>query len=54
MSIVIGILLFMILVIIHELGHFLAARKSGVHVYEFGIGIPPKMKTLRKDKKNTD
>lgn len=34
------------LVILHELGHFYAARKSGVDVEEFGVGFPPKAKTL--------
>lgn len=48
-----GILLFMFLVLIHELGHYIAARKSGVKVMEFGIGIPPKVCTLRKDKHGT-
>lgn len=33
--------MFIGLVIVHELGHFLAARKSGVDVEEFGIGFPP-------------
>jgi len=36
------------LVILHELGHFYAARKSGVEVEEFGIGFPPKAKSLGK------
>lgn len=31
------------LILIHELGHFLAARRAGVKVEEFGIGIPPKL-----------
>ena len=31
------------LVLIHELGHFLAAKKSGVKVLEFGLGLPPKI-----------
>lgn len=31
-----------ILVIIHELGHFLAARRMGVRVEEFGFGFPPR------------
>lgn len=30
-----------ILVLIHELGHFLVARWIGVHVEEFGLGLPP-------------
>ena len=32
-----------ILVLVHELGHFLAARRAGVWVEEFGFGIPPRI-----------
>lgn len=32
-----------ILVLIHELGHFLVARFVGVHVEEFGLGLPPRI-----------
>lgn len=32
-----------LIVIIHELGHFWVARKSGAIVEEFGIGIPPRI-----------
>lgn len=39
---VIGLLMFVGLVIVHELGHFLAARRNGVVVEEFGIGFPPR------------
>lgn len=46
--------MFMFLVIGHELGHFIAAKKSGVKVLEFGIGIPPKVMTLWKDKSGTE
>jgi regulator of sigma E protease len=42
--------MFMFLVLIHEFGHFLVAKKKGVKVLEFGIGIPPKVCNLRKDK----
>lgn len=49
-AIILWIVMFMFLVIIHELGHFLAAKKSGVHVYEFGVWIPPKVAKLWKDK----
>ncbi len=53
MYIIIWILWFMILVLLHELWHFLASRKFGVKIYEFGIWIPPKIKTLYTDKKWT-
>jgi len=39
---IIGILLFLGLVVLHEFGHFIAARRNGVEVEEFGIGFPPR------------
>lgn len=38
---ILGLLLFIGLVVVHEFGHFLAARRNGVDVEEFGIGFPP-------------
>lgn len=52
--IVLGIILFLFLVLIHELGHFIAAKKTGVQVLEFGMGIPPKIATLWTDKSGTE
>jgi regulator of sigma E protease len=40
---IVGLILFVSLVIVHEFGHFIAARKGGVEVEEFGIGFPPKI-----------
>ena len=37
-----------ILIIVHELGHFLSARALGVDVEEFGIGFPPRLVKLFK------
>ncbi len=34
--------MFIGLVVVHELGHFFAARRNGVEVEEFGIGFPPR------------
>src|SRR5687767_9440908 len=42
-----------VLVVIHELGHFIVARRSGVRVHEFGIGFPPRAKVLGTDSKGT-
>ena len=42
-SIVISIVIISVLIFIHELGHFLAARKSGMACEEFGFGIPPRI-----------
>jgi regulator of sigma E protease len=32
-----------VLVLVHELGHFLAAKRAGITVQEFGIGFPPRV-----------
>jgi regulator of sigma E protease len=37
------LLLLSVLVLIHELGHFLVAKKFGIKVEEFGWGFPPKI-----------
>jgi len=39
---IIGLILFIGLVIVHEFGHFLTARRNGVEVEEFGVGFPPR------------
>jgi regulator of sigma E protease len=36
------------LVLLHEAGHFVAARLAGVTVHEFGIGFPPRARVLFK------
>ncbi len=41
-GIIIGLIILMLLVIAHEFGHFIMARRSGVKVNEFGIGFPPR------------
>lgn len=41
-SIIIFIATLLVLVLIHEFGHFLVAKKFGIKVLEFGFGIPPR------------
>ena len=48
MLIFLGIVLFVLLIVVHEFGHFIAAKRNGVEVEEFGIGFPPKAKTITK------
>lgn len=43
MTALVFILLLSLLVVIHELGHFFAARRAGVKVKEFGFGYPPRV-----------
>jgi regulator of sigma E protease len=40
---ILGLILFIGLVVIHEFGHFVIARRNGVEVEEFGIGFPPRI-----------
>lgn len=47
-SIVVFILIFALIVWVHELGHFLAAKKVGVGVEEFAFGFPPKLISWRR------
>lgn len=42
-SILTAVLVLSLLILIHELGHFIAAKRSGVLVEEFGIGLPPRI-----------
>ncbi len=48
MHIIVFIIILAILVLIHELGHFLAAKKNGIKVEEFGFGFPPRIWGFRK------
>lgn len=42
LEIIIGLLILVFLVVVHELGHAVAARRNGVVVEEFGVGFPPR------------
>lgn len=41
-SVLVGLFLLVLLVVLHELGHAIVARRNGVVVEEFGIGFPPR------------
>ncbi len=43
MSIVIFLIILLVLVLVHEFGHFYSAKKFGIRVDEFGFGFPPKV-----------
>lgn len=42
-SILIFLLVLSILILIHEFGHFFVAKKAGIWVEEFGLGLPPRL-----------
>lgn len=48
MTVIIFILILTVLVLIHELGHFLVAKKLGIKVEEFGFGFPPRAFGIKK------
>lgn len=43
MNIIIFLIILAVLVLVHEFGHFIVAKKSGVRVDEFGLGFPPRI-----------
>ena len=43
MNILIFIIILLVLVLVHEFGHFFVAKKFGIRVDEFGFGFPPKL-----------
>lgn len=48
MSFVIFLCVIVALIVVHELGHFIAAKLSGMRVDEFGLGYPPRAFTIGK------
>ena len=51
MGIVIAIVIFGLIVTVHEFGHFICAKLSGIKVLEFSVGMGPKL--LQKQKGET-
>jgi regulator of sigma E protease len=45
-TVVLFVLILGVMVLVHELGHFVTARLAGVRVLEFGIGFPPRARVL--------
>ncbi|MDE7057101.1 MAG: site-2 protease family protein, partial [Lachnospiraceae bacterium] len=43
MSIILALLIFSIIVIVHELGHFLLAKYNKIAVVEFSVGMGPRL-----------
>ena len=52
MSIILNIILFVlilgVIVCVHEFGHFILAKMNGVYVYEFSIGMGPRIWGFKK------
>ena len=48
MKVILALIIFSLIVIIHELGHFLLAKRNGIGVTEFSIGMGPKLFHIKK------
>lgn len=48
MTPLIFLIILSVLIFVHELGHFIAARRAGVKVEEFGLGFPPRIWSRKK------
>ena len=48
MKILIAVIIFSVIIIIHELGHFLLAKKNGIVVTEFSLGMGPRLFSTQK------
>ena len=48
MKILIAVIIFSAIIIIHELGHFLLAKKNGIVVTEFSLGMGPRLFSTQK------
>ncbi|HHT84536.1 MAG: RIP metalloprotease RseP [Bacillota bacterium] len=49
---IVALLTLGVLILFHELGHFIAGRKLGVYIHEFSIGFGPKL--LSRDSEETE
>lgn len=47
-SVILAIVMFLFLILIHEFGHFIIAKKSGIKVNEFAVGMGPKLYSKQK------
>lgn len=48
LNIIIFLIVLLVLVLVHEFGHFYSAKKFGIRVDEFGFGFPPKLFGYKK------
>src|SRR3989338_6243376 len=47
-TVVVFLIIFSVLILIHECGHFFAAKRAGVKVEEFGFGLPPRLWGIKR------
>ncbi len=54
LALILLILILGFLIFVHELGHFITAKKNGCYVYEFALGMGPKLFGFRRKKEKND
>ena len=47
-TVIVFLIIFSVLILIHECGHFFAAKRAGVKVEEFGFGLPPRLFGIKR------
>jgi len=47
-TIIVGLVVLSVIILVHELGHFIAAKSSGIKIEEFGLGYPPRLFGVRR------
>lgn len=52
LTVVVFVVVLSVLVLVHELGHFFVAKRNGVASEEFGLGYPPRIAGVFRDKKD--
>jgi len=48
LAVIVFIIILGVLIFVHELGHFVVARRNGIRAYEFGFGFPPRAFGIQK------
>lgn len=48
-TLIASIIIFLLVILIHEFGHFIVAKRNGVNVLEFSVGMGPKIYETKKD-----
>lgn len=54
MTLLYFIIILGVIIFIHELGHFISAKKSGIYVYEFSLGMGPRILKFNRKNDETD
>lgn len=53
LSVLAFVVIFSVLILVHEFGHFFVAKKCGIKVEEFGLGMPPRVWGFKPQKSET-